>query len=340
MNSTAPGTASPLLQIRDLSVDFATARGAVRAVTGVSLDVHAGECLAVVGESGSGKTQLLLACLGLLADNGSASGSARFEGHELIGATEQALNAVRGSGTALLSQDPMSALTPHLRIETQLTEGLLDRGLATRAVARQRALDLLREVEIPEPEQRLRQYPHELSGGMRQRVALAMALMCGPRLLFADEPTTALDVSVQARILELLRRVRDRGIGILIITHDLGVVAGIADRVAVMYSGRIVECAPALQLFDAPAHPYTAALLAAVPSLHGAGVDRLTTIAGQPPRPGEITAGCAFAPRCVRARDLCTQVRPELLPAATVTESPPVAACHYPLRRTVPQAIA
>ena len=340
MTSTESPSVQPLLQIRDLCVDFTTGRGDVRAVTSIALDVQAGECLAVVGESGSGKTQLLLACLGLLAENGRASGSARFQGQELIGASEKSLNEIRGTGMALLSQDPMSALTPHLRIETQLTEGLLDRRLATRDVARQRALDLLREVEIPEPEQRLQQYPHELSGGMRQRVALAMALMCGPSLLLADEPTTALDVSVQARILDLLRRVRERRIGILIITHDLGVVAGIADRVAVMYSGRIVECASALQLFDAPAHPYTAALLAAVPRLHGTAADRLTSIAGQPPRPGAITVGCAFAPRCALADERCAKVRPELLPVEPMHESRRAVACHYPLRRTVPEALA
>jgi oligopeptide transport system ATP-binding protein len=326
----------PLLEIRNLAVEFTTGRGQVRAVAGVSLEVHPGECLAVVGESGSGKTQVLLACLGLLAENGRASGSACFAGRQLIGADEASLNTVRGTGMALLSQDPMSALTPHLRIETQLTEGLLDRGLASVQEARARALELLREVEIPEPEQRLRQYPHELSGGMRQRVALAMALMCGPRLLCADEPTTALDVSVQARILALLRRVRDRGVGILLITHDLGVVAGIADRVAVMYGGRIVECAPALALFDTPAHPYTAALLAAVPRLHGASSHRLEGIAGQPPRPGEITTGCAFAPRCAYADLRCTTISPEL----AMLQSQQFVACHHPLVHAVPVASA
>ena len=323
-----------LLQIERLAVRFGTARGPVQAVEDVSLEVRAGECVAVVGESGSGKTQLLLACLGLLAQNGRASGSVRFEGGELLGSSEAALNRVRGTGIGLLSQDPSSSLTPHLRIETQLVELLLDRGLASTAEARQRALAALREVEIPEPEARLRQYPHELSGGMRQRVALAMALMGRPRLLLADEPTTALDVSVQARILELLARVRDRGVGILIITHDLGVVAGLADRVAVMYAGRIVEHAPVEQLFATPAHPYTAALLAAVPRLHG-GDDasgRLTGIEGDPPRPGETPPGCAFAPRCSRANARCTQTRPEL--RALPGESDAVA-CHWPLRAQV-----
>jgi oligopeptide transport system ATP-binding protein len=315
-----------LLQVEGLEVCFETARGPVQAVGGVSLEVRAGECLAVVGESGCGKTQLLLACLGLLARNGRAAGSARFEGRELIGAGEDALNAVRGTGIALLSQDPLSSLTPHLRIETQLVELLCDRGLASAAEARRRALEALREVEIPDPEARLRQYPHELSGGMRQRVALAMALMGGPRLLFADEPTTALDVSVQARILELLARVRERGVGILIITHDLGVVATLADRVAVMYAGRVVEHAPVQHLLAMPAHPYTSALLAAVPRLHGEA-SRLDSIDGQPPRPGEIVAGCAFAPRCRRAVERCNVESPALRSGPREC----LVACHRPL---------
>ena len=325
----AASNTEALLSIEDLHVEFTTGHGPVQAVAGVSLDVRAGECLAVVGESGSGKTQLLLACMGLLAANGRARGSASFAGQELIGAGEPALNAVRGVGIGMLSQDPLSSLTPHLRIETQLVEGLLDRGLATRAQARERALQALRDVEMPEPEARLRQYPHELSGGMRQRVALAIALMCQPRLLFADEPTTALDVSVQARILELLARVRDRGVGILIITHDLGVVAGLADRVAVMYAGRIVETAPTDQLFTSPAHPYTSALLAAVPRLHGAATARLANIPGFPPRPGEIHVGCAFAPRCAFADHYCASQRPGLRQAGTGQDS--TVACHRPL---------
>lgn len=319
---------APLLQVDRLEVEFGTARGAVQAVAGVSLEVRPGECLAVVGESGSGKTQLLLACLGLLASNGRARGSVRFDTQEILGAAEAALNRVRGTGIALLSQDPMGALTPHMRIETQLVEGLVDRGLASRDEARTRALQALRDVEIADPEARLRQYPHELSGGMRQRVALAIALMCQPRLLFADEPTTALDVSVQARVLELLARARDRGLGILIITHDLGVVAGLADRVAVMYAGRLVETATTAALYGAPRHPYTAALLAAVPRLHGQPAGRLPAIAGYPPRPGEAGEGCAFAPRCPRAIDECRAVDPAL---RTDGATGFAVACHRPL---------
>ncbi len=317
--------AAPLLQVRDLEVAFATPHGTVQAVSSVSLDLRPGECLAVVGESGSGKTQLLLACLGLLAANGSARGSVRFGDRELIGASEQQLNTVRGTGIALLSQDPLSSLTPHLRIETLLTEGLLDRRRASRDEARQRALRALEDVGLPDPAARLRQYPHELSGGMRQRVALAAALMCEPQLLLADEPTTALDVSVQARVLELLAGVRDRGLGVLIITHDLGVVAGLADRVAVMYAGRIVETADTGQLFRTPRHPYTAALLAAVPRLDDDAQSQLVGIPGDPPQASLRSVGCDFAPRCEYATATCLVSRPQLrgLTAAV--------ACHRPL---------
>ncbi|MGI9245933.1 MAG: ABC transporter ATP-binding protein, partial [Steroidobacteraceae bacterium] len=299
----------------------------------LSLEVRAGECVAVVGESGSGKTQALLACLGLLADNGVARGSVRFRGRELLGGDEAAFEAVRGTGMAYLPQDPLSSLTPHLRIGTQLTELVLERRIASQAEARQRALGMLQEVGIDEPEARLRQYPHELSGGMRQRVALAIALMGEPQLLLADEPTTALDVSVQARILELLVRVRRRGLGILIVTHDLGVVAGLADRVAVMYAGRVVEHGATAALFAAPSHPYTAALLQAVPRLAG-GVGRLATITGQPPRPGEDGPGCAFAPRCTRSVGRCRAQVPSLEPSpaeAVASHGPRAVACHRPL---------
>ena len=326
-------TSEPVLQVRGLGVDFATSQGEVQAVSGVSFDVRAGECLAVVGESGSGKTQVLMACLGLLASNGTSRGSVRLAGRELIGASERALNAVRGTGIGLLSQDPLSSLTPHLRIATLLTEGLLDRGLATAAAAHERALQALTDVDIPEPEARLRQYPHELSGGMRQRVALAAALMCSPQLLFADEPTTALDVSVQARVLELLAGVRDRGVGVLLITHDLGVVAGLADRVAVMYSGRIIETATTDELFSAPKHPYTAALLAAVPRLHGDARARLVGIPGDPPQPSARPPGCAFAPRCGRAVEQCSEARPELTQYAG-RHSLAAVACHRPLHES------
>jgi oligopeptide transport system ATP-binding protein len=321
-------SAVPLLAIDRLGVDFDVGGGRVTAVEDVTLAVEEGECVAVVGESGSGKTQLLLACLGLLATNGRARGSARFADVSLLDAPEAELNRVRGAGIGLLSQDPMGALTPHLRIGVQLAEGLLVRGLATRSEARRRAIEALADVGIPDPEARLRQYPHELSGGMRQRVALAMALLPGPRLLFADEPTTALDVTVQARILELLAVQRERGLAVLLVTHDLGVVAGLADRVAVMYAGRLVELAPVHELFARPAHPYTAALLDASPRLHGPAIDRLRRLPGSPPAPGEVVSGCAFAPRCDRAAARCTTDLPRPAPLAGETH---VVACHNPL---------
>lgn len=315
-----------MLEVADLRVEFDTEDGPQPAVSGLSFEIRAGECLAVVGESGSGKSQSFLACLGLLATNGRASGSARFEGRELLGVADAGLEQVRGIRIGMVFQDPMNALTPHLTIARQLTEVLTDRGLATPDSARARAIELLRSVGIPDPEARLRQYPHELSGGQQQRVAIAMALMTGPALLVADEPTTALDVTVQAQVLEVLRGCRDRGLALALVTHDLGVVAGIADRVAVMYAGRIVESAPVMELFDAPAHPYTAALLASVPRLDHGAAARLLGIPGQPPRPGERGAGCAFAPRCAQARDQCRRVDPP-----TRGDGPRTVACHAPL---------
>jgi oligopeptide/dipeptide ABC transporter ATP-binding protein len=318
-------SAASLLSIRDLSVDFVTPRGLVQAVREASLDVAAGECLAVVGESGSGKSQLFLACMGLLAARGATRGSARFRGQELLGASASTLNAVRGTQLAMVFQDPMNALTPHLSIGRQLGEVLLDRGLASLQEAHARSLAALQAVGLSDAGSRLRQYPHELSGGQRQRVAIAMALMTRPQLLIADEPTTALDVTVQAQVLQVLHRARVDGLAMVLITHDLGVVAGIADRVAIMYAGRIVETAPVRTLFAAPAHPYTAALLEAVPRLTETSTGRLRSIAGQPPAPGEIVAGCAFAPRCPDVAAICRREVPTLRSGATRA-----VACHSP----------
>ena len=318
--------AAPLLSLHDLEVEFDTPQGTIRAVRGVSFDLAPGECLAIVGESGSGKTQLMLACLGLLASNGRARGSARFEDRELVGAGEGELNRVRGAGISLVMQDPMNSLTPHLRIEKLLTEGVIDRGLLDRRDARARALRALRRVGLPEPEARLRQYPHELSGGMRQRVAIAIALMTEPRLLVADEPTTALDVTVQARVLDVLRELRDEGLAIVLVTHDLGVVAGIADRVAVMYAGELVELATVEQLLQSPAHPYAAGLLSSVPRLDDPADAPLAAIEGQPPRPGDVLPGCAFAPRCAVASEVCR----EIAPRPRVLANGRSVACHAP----------
>jgi oligopeptide transport system ATP-binding protein len=315
-----------LLDVSNLSVEFSTPLGTVRAVREVTLDVRRGECLAVVGESGSGKSQLFLGCLGLLAARGRAQGSATFDGLPLLGPRASGLHRVLGTRLAMVFQDPMNSLTPHLTVGRQLAEVALDRGLLGQDAVRARSLEVLRSVRMPEPEQRLRQYPHELSGGQRQRAAIAMALMTQPELLIADEPTTALDVTVQAQVIEVLREARDRGLALVLITHDLGVVAKIADRVAVMYAGRVVELAPVQRLFAAPAHPYTAALLASVPRLDAPLGERLEGIEGQPPRPGEETPGCAFAPRCRSVVARCHESRPQLHEAGGR-----VVACHVPL---------
>jgi oligopeptide/dipeptide ABC transporter ATP-binding protein len=303
-------TGSTLLSLDQVQVVFETEQGPVQAVRGVSLDVRGGECVAVVGESGSGKSQLFLACLGLLAANGRALGSARMQGRELIGAGECDLAGVRGALAGMVSQDPMNALTPHMRVGEQMAEFVLDRGSMRQPEARARALELMRSVGIADPERRYDQYPHELSGGQRQRVAIAMALMPGPALLIADEPTTALDVTVQAQVLGVLARLRGQGLGIVLITHDLGVVAGLADRVAVMYAGAIVELACTTDLFSTPRHPYTAALIESVPRLGTRPGDNLPYIEGQPPRPHELLQGCRFAPRCAFARDRCRESEP------------------------------
>jgi oligopeptide transport system ATP-binding protein len=317
---------APLLQIHDLVVEFATPRGIVSAVRGVSLDIARGECLAVVGESGSGKSQLFLGCLGLLAAGGTAKGSARFDGRELVGEAGDARRAVLGTRLSLVFQDPMNALTPHLTIGRQLTEGLVDRGLMEPRAARARSLDALRAVRMPDAEARLDQYPHELSGGQKQRVAIAMAMVTDPDLIVADEPTTALDVTIQAQVIDVLREARDRGLTLVLVTHDLGVVAEIADRVAVMYAGVIVETAPVHELYAAPAHPYTAALLASVPRLDGSPMARLDSVEGQPPPPGAAHAGCAFAPRCARSQPRCRVDRPALQPMGGRS-----VACYEPL---------
>jgi oligopeptide transport system ATP-binding protein len=319
-------TDTAVLEIKELDVRFETPRGSVHAVRSVSLGIGAGECLAVVGESGSGKSQLFLACLGLLASGGRATGSARFEGRELIRAEEPALDAVRGTQLTIVFQDPMNALTPHLTVGRQLAEVVLDRGLLTAAQARKRSIEVLDAVGLPDSQRQLARYPHEFSGGQRQRIAIAMALMPRPRLLVADEPTTALDVTVQAQMLEVLRGARARGVGLVLITHDLGVVAGLADRVAVMYAGQVVELADTRSLFAAPAHPYTAALLASVPRLDDPLDAPLAGIEGQPPGAHDPPAPCAFAPRCPRAFDRCRLEVPALRDLRGR-----LVACHSPL---------
>ena len=319
---------SAVLSIRDLAVRFSTPDGVVPAVNAFSLDLAAGECVGIVGESGAGKSQSFLAVMGLLAGNASVSGSARLGDTELLGNDRAALNAVRGSKLAMIFQDPMTSLTPHLRVVDQIGESLMRHRGYSKAQARSRALELLRLVQVTDAERRLDQYPHELSGGMRQRVMIAIALACDPEVLIADEPTTALDVTIQAQILALLAQLkRERGMSMVLVTHDLGVVAGIADRVVVMYGGRIVEHGSVKDILVSPQHPYTRALLASMPRIDEVGNAPLQAIGGQPPNPRRLPTGCAFHPRCALTTERCSAEAPQL----TETSSRAVA-CHFPVR--------
>jgi len=301
-----------LLQVRGLRARFATDDGELVAVDGVSFDVEAGRTLALVGESGCGKSVTSLAVMGLVAAPGRVEGSIRFEGRELVGLAARDWQDLRGNGMAMIFQEPMTSLNPAFTIGAQIVEGLRRHRALTRGAAAARALEMLARVRIPAPEQRFHEYPHQLSGGMRQRVMIAMALACAPRLLIADEPTTALDVTIQAQILELLGTLqRDSGTAVVLITHDLGVVAETADEVAVMYAGRIVERAAAPRLFAHPEHPYTVGLLGAIPRLDGERA-RLASIEGQVPSPLLAMAGCRFAPRCPFAVERCRHEPPVL----------------------------
>jgi oligopeptide transport system ATP-binding protein len=303
----------PLLEVRNLALEYRTPDGVVRAVRGVDLVIRPREFIGIVGESGSGKSQLLLALLGLTAPGAVVSGSIRHGGQELVGASAAVLNRIRGNRISMVFQDPMTALNPYLSVATQITEVLrLHRGLGRRA-ALTRAAELLDAVQITEARRRLQQYPHELSGGMRQRVMIAMALACEPEILLADEPTTALDVTVQAQILELLRDLRQRtGTAVVLVTHDLGIVAELADRIAVMYAGRFVEEAPVDTLFAASRHPYTEALKRSIPRIDIALPERMASIPGNPPNPARLPPGCAFAPRCAFRLDRCEAQAPSL----------------------------
>src|SRR5215469_5915448 len=278
--------AAPLLEVREFDVRFRTFDGEVHAVCNVNFMINEGECLGVVGESGSGKSQLFLAALGLLARNGRATGSVMFRGEEILGLPDRKLNALRGSQVTMIFQDPLTSLTPHMRIGAQITEGLRIHKGVPHDEARKRAIEMLELVRLPEARRRLQQYPHELSGGMRQRVMIAMATICGPDLLIADEPTTALDVTVQAQILEIMRELRkELRTAIVLISHDMGVIAGIADRVHVMREGSIVEAGSVDNIFYTPKHAYTRMLLNSMPRLdqpERAGRGRLANIDGNP----------------------------------------------------------
>ncbi|MFZ9506649.1 MAG: ABC transporter ATP-binding protein [Burkholderiaceae bacterium] len=295
-----------LLEIDSLRVSFATARGEARAVDGVSLSVRAGETLCIVGESGCGKSVTALSIMGLVPSPPAAlSGSIRFEGCELLGLNRKQWSDLRGNRIAMIFQEPMTSLNPAFTVGSQLTEALMRHRAMSRLQAREAAIAMLARVRIPSPERRIDDYPHRLSGGMRQRVMIAMALLCQPALLIADEPTTALDVTIQAQVLALMRSLRDEtGTAIILITHDLGVVAQMADRVAVMYAGQVVEQAPVRELFSQPQHPYTVGLLGAIPAI-AAPRARLSAISGMVPAATAMPAGCRFAERCPFVQPEC-----------------------------------
>ncbi|MGW7098630.1 ABC transporter ATP-binding protein [Streptomyces sp. NPDC054838] len=316
-----------LLEVRDLHVTFSTPRGTVRAVDSLGFTVEAGRTLGIVGESGSGKSVTSLAVMGLHR-GAEIGGSVALDGRELTGLSERELSRLRGRKMAMIFQDPLSSLHPYYTVGEQIAEHFRVHFKAGRAAARKRAVDMLGEVGIPEPARRAGEYPHQFSGGMRQRAMIAMALACEPDLLIADEPTTALDVTVQAQILELIARLQqDRGLGVVLITHDLGVVARVAHEVLVMYGGRAAEQAHVDQLFAEPAHPYTRGLLDSLPRLDDADDAPLRAIPGSPPSLLTPAPGCAFAPRCPKAAARCTGERPELEPYG---EGPARAvACHF-----------
>jgi peptide/nickel transport system ATP-binding protein len=320
----------PLLEITDLKTHFKTERGLVRAVDGVSFTLERGKALGVVGESGSGKTVLSRTIMGLLTARGvELSGSVKFAGQEILGLKAKEMRHVWGREMAMIFQDPMSSLNPLMKIGRQIIEPLQIHLDMAGDDAKQTAIRLLKDVRIPEAERRLEQYPHELSGGMRQRVMIAISLACGPTMLFADEPTTALDVTVQAQILDLIgEQRRDRNMSVILVTHDLGVVAGHTDEIAVMYGGRLVEKAPTRELFANMKMPYTKSLLRSIPKLDDPSHTRLATIPGRPPDLVNPPKGCRFAPRCAYARDRCHEEEPVL----EVAEHPEhVYRCFYPV---------
>ena len=328
----------PLLAVDDLRTVFHTPRGDVRAVDGVSLTLGPGEILGLVGESGSGKSVLGRTIMGLISsgDTSTVTGSVRLAGHDVHALRPAQRRRLWGPEVAMVFQDPMTSLNPVKRIGTHLTETLRQHLGCSRAEARDRAVELLRQVGIPEPGRRLRQYPHELSGGMRQRVVIAMALACGPRLLIADEPTTALDVTVQKQILDLLASLtRELGMATILVSHDLGAVAGRTDRVMVMYAGRTAETGPTAEVFADPAHPYTEALLASIPDIDDPPHSWLRTIDGNPPDMAAPPPGCRFAPRCARAAEVCTTT----LPVVERLGDTRHLACHRPLVAGAPQPL-
>lgn len=323
-----------VLEVEDLHTTFLTPRGPVRAVDGVSMSLRAGETLGIVGESGSGKSVLGRSVMGLISDTPttSISGTVRIGGHDVHALKPRDRRRLWGPEVAMVFQDPMTSLNPVKRVGKHLTEALrLHLGVNSKE-ATERAVDLLRQVFIPEPVRRMKQYPHELSGGMRQRVVIAMALACDPKLLIADEPTTALDVTVQKQILDLLAVLAsERNMATILVSHDLGAVEGRTDRVAVMYAGRTVETSLTSRVFASPMHPYSEALLASIPRIDDDPHTVLRAIEGTPPNMLHPPEGCRFAPRCRFAQDRCRQEEPELRELADTTGITHLAACHFPL---------
>jgi oligopeptide/dipeptide ABC transporter ATP-binding protein len=317
---------APLLELENLSTHYVSAQGTrvVRAVDDVSLRIHAGETLGIVGESGSGKSTLALTIMRVLPPAAHiVSGKMMFEGEDLRQKSDEEMQRIRGRRMAMILQDPMASLNPLFTIGNQVGESIRVHEGASRATAWNRARELLKAVRIPSPETRVRQYPHEMSGGMRQRIVGAIGISCEPRLLIADEPTTSLDLTIQAQYLKLLRDLqRAHGLALIFITHNLGIVAKMCDQLAVMYAGRVVESGPVSRIFNSPAHPYTEALLNSIPRMSD-DRQRLTAIDGQPPDLSKMPPGCSFAPRCTRAFDKCFQ----MAPPATVAEEGRTARC-------------
>ncbi len=317
-----------VLEIEDLHVAFPSEDGLVQAVRGVSYEVRAGEALGIVGESGAGKSVSSMAVMGLLPKNAQIEGSAKVLGQEMLGLKDAKISRIRGDQVAMIFQDPLTSLTPVYTIGRQLAEAVLAHRNVSKQAARERAIELLELVGIPNPQERVDAYPHELSGGMRQRVVIAIAMANDPDVIIADEPTTALDVTVQAQVLEALESARTQtGAALVMITHDLGVIAGHVDRVCVMYAGRIVESGTVDDVFYAPRMPYTLGLLGSLPRLDGSRDERLTPITGTPPSLVNLPPGCPFAPRCPLARDRCREEEPPL--EAVDVASRHLAACHF-----------